>query len=470
MKTINKLIKSTIIYCFSTLIGQGMSFLGIVVFTRLMSKTDYGNYMTYYAYVSIFTVLVGANLFYALNNAYIDKKDDINEFKKSIIVLSGCIALIALIIAEIIGAVVLKKYTYGIIFLGIIHAYGFFVITYRIYAANMENDYKKKALLIIFPNTFQFFFSLGMIYLIKNSAFEARVLGSSLGISSIASIAFVGLMLNKGRLLHFEYWKYALSISIPTILMSLSYMLMQQCDKVMIERILGPDETAVYSVIYYLGYSIMAIDQAAAPVRQAWIFRSLDKNNYKQIKMVQKWYLLFLAFLSSIVILVGPEAIKILTPHDYWQFEYVVPFVFSAFMMMLYRFYTEIILFYKKNIALSFAVTFCAVINILLNYLWIPNYGAVSACYSTVISYAILFLLAFMIASREKPGIYSFKMFLIFLFEVLASAFIFYKSQNIFTVRLLFMFAILVINFIFVCTKRTEVKQILLRGEKKNEE
>ena len=79
---INPLIKSTLLYIIATAIGQGMTFLAIIVFTRMMSKGDYGYYSDYYAFVSLFTVLIGANLYYALNNAYIDKPNEIKVFRK----------------------------------------------------------------------------------------------------------------------------------------------------------------------------------------------------------------------------------------------------------------------------------------------------------------------------------------------------------------------------------------------------
>ena len=98
------------VYFIATVIGQGMTFLGIIVFTRLMSQADYGNYSTYYAYVSIFTVLIGANLFYALNNAYIDKKNEIKEFRKSVLILSTIIMVIMLLIALIVGCAVTHQF------------------------------------------------------------------------------------------------------------------------------------------------------------------------------------------------------------------------------------------------------------------------------------------------------------------------------------------------------------------------
>lgn len=414
-KKVNSLIKSSIIYIMATVIGQGMSFAGMVVFTRLMNQTDYGRYSTYYAYVAIFTVLIGANLYYVLNNGYIDKKDDIKAFRKSVLMLSTIIMLGVLIVALLIVTLILKKVSAFLIIMVALHAYGFFVVNYRIYSANMENDYKIKSWLLILPNTFQLLFSLALILLLPSTSFEARVLGSALGVGIVGGVSYIVMLKCPGKVINLEYWKYALSIAIPTIIMSISYMLMQQCDKVMINRICGDEDTAVYSVIYYLGYAVIAIDQAVAPVRQAWIFKRLDEKNTKEITFMQKWYLLLMLVIAAGVMLAGPEILKIIAPESYWKYEYIVPFVLSACMMVLYRFFTEIILFYKKNIRLSMCVMVCALINIGLNVVLIPKVGAIAACYTTVVAYSILFILTWTVSVKFGGKVYSGKWFMFYI-------------------------------------------------------
>ena len=159
-KKINPFVKASVVYFIATVIGQGMTFLGIIVFTRLMSQADYGNYSTYYAYVSIFTVLIGANLFYALNNAYIDKKNEIKEFRKSVLILSTIIMVIMLLIALIVGCAVTHQFSSFTVIMGALHSYGFFLINYRMYSANMENDYKTKKWLLALPYALQFLVAL----------------------------------------------------------------------------------------------------------------------------------------------------------------------------------------------------------------------------------------------------------------------------------------------------------------------
>ena len=411
-KKINPLLKSSIIYIVATIIGQGMTFLGIIVFTRLMDQNDYGLYSTYYAYVSVVTVLIGANLHYALNNAYIDKKNRIKEFRKSVLCLSFVIMILSSVVVLLAGKILLNEFSVFIIVMLLLHSYGFFVINYRMYSANMENDYKRKQWLLILPYAFQLIIPILFMLFLSQTSFEIRVIGSTVGVCGIAVLLFIEMMRYKGKLIDINDWKYALSIALPSVVMSISYMLMQQCDKVMITNICGSSDTAVYSVIYYLGYAIIAVDQAVAPVRQAWIYQKLDEQDVHEAGNIQKWYLVVIAILTTGLIMAGPEVVKIIAPSSYWQFEYIVPFVVSACMMMLYRFYTEITLFYKKNMILSMCVCVCAIINIILNAVLIPRAGAVAACYTTVVSYFLLFILTGIVSGKCMKHIYSKKVFL----------------------------------------------------------
>ncbi len=422
-KKINPFIKSSVIYIIATIIGQGMTFLGVVVFTRLMGQAEYGEYSTYYACVSILTVLIGGNLYYALNNAYIEKNDEIKGFRKSVLGLSLIIMVIETAILLIVNPLSTDRFSVVIIAFAAMHSYGFFVVSYRIYSANMENDYKKKLWLLILPNIMQFAIALGLILFLPGFTFEARVIGSAIGVDIVASCVFVEMMQCKGKIINEGYWKYAVSIAAPTIVMSLSYMLLQQCDKVMIERICGAEETAIYSVIYYIGYMMVAVDQAAAPVRQAWIFRRLDGGNVSEARKIQKCYLTAMGIMAAILILLGPEIVKLFLPKNYWRMEYIVPFVLSACMMLLYRFYVELILFFKKNTALSVCVLICALLNIALNAWLIPFFGAVTACYTTAVSYGLLFVLMWILSDRNVKGVYSSRYFAVFLLMVLIVAF-----------------------------------------------
>lgn len=465
-KKINPFVKSSIMYIIATVFGQGMSFLGIVVFTRLMNQTDYGNYSTYYAYVSIFTVLIGANLYYALNNAYIDFKQEIVQFRKSVLFLSTVIMVTLLLLALMISQLIWKTAPFFIVLMVAIHSYGFFVINYRIYSANMGNEYKKKALLLVLPNLFQLVFATAFILFFPKISFEARVVGSVVGVGSIAFIEYLRMISCEGKIVNKQYWKYALSISLQTMVMSLSYMLMQRCDTVMITRFCGANETAIYSVIYYLGYAIIVVDQAAAPVRQAWIFHRLEDADMHEARNIQKWYLLCMAVIASCLLLIGPELIKIITPKNYWEFEYIIPFVLSSCFMILYRFFTEILLYYKKNILLSVSVLLCAFINLVLNVIFIPKFGAIAAGYTTVVAYSLLFIITWRISEIYYGKMYVRKYFIFFIIWIGMLSTSCFKLYNHLGLRYILLMVVLICTMFYLLRKKSELFGILLNSNK----
>ena len=462
---INPLFKSSLIYTLATFIGQGMSFVSIIVFTRLMPKTDYGNYSTYYAYVSIFIVFIGANLYVALNNAYIDKKETIHQFRKTVLMLSTIIMLGMSLLAWVLLCLILQKFTAFIIIFATLHSYAFFIINYRTYSANMENDYKKKQWLLILPNTLQFLVALLFVLLMRDNTYEARIAGSTIGLLSIACICFFEIMKCKGPLINVADWKYALSISLPSTIMSISYMIMQQCDKVMITEICGEEDTAVYSVIYYLGYAIIAVDQAVAPVRQAWLYKRLNDRDYKEAKKLQKWYLVLMAVLATGLLTVGELCVKIFAPESYWHFEYILPFVIGACMMMTYRFYTEIIMFYKKNAILSACVVVAAVINVVLNALMIPAYGPVAACYTTVIAYLVLFVLTMIVSEHMIKGVYSKMKFLLFMIWTIFISGVYCATYTHVFLRSLLLILVLSVMIMYLLYRKTEWKPLIWKGK-----
>ena len=296
-----------------------------------------------------------------------------------------------------------------------------FTISCGIYSANMENKWQQKTLLLTLPYALQFLFSLILVLRFREMAYPARVIGCLLGFFPCALAVFVGAMRRPGRLIVHSDWKYGLRLSVPSIAMSVSYMLMQQCDKMMITGICGAEETAVYSVIFYMGYALLAINQAIAPVRQAWVFKHIETVDRSVFQNLQKWYLIGIAFLATGVLMVAPEAVKILAPESYWKYEYIAPFVLSACLSISCGFYSELAMYHKKNLQLSISVMAAAALNIGLNAILIPRVGAVAAAYTTVAAYLLLHVLSSVVIRKVAGGMYSKRMFLFFGLYIIAA-------------------------------------------------
>ena len=457
---ITPLVKSAFFYLLASAFGQGITFAGVLVFTRIMSKQAYGDYSTYYAYVSIFTVLTGGNIYVALNNAYIDKKDVIHEYRKSALALSTVVMFVTATIAITLNTFIYRQFDSFIAILCIVHAYSFFVVTYRTYSSNMENDYKRKLCLLIFPYALQFVFAWILVEAFPEYSFELRAAGSCLGIAVCGIWSYVEMMRCKGKIVNKQYWDYTSRIAFPSIITSLSGMLIMHCDRIMITHFCGSEETAVYSALYYMGYIVVAINLAISPVRQAWLYNKLSSGNKENYKTIQKWYLFIMLVAGSFLIILGKEVVMIFLPSNYWEFKYILPFVLSAFMSILYGFPTEIIMYYKRNGILSTITLISALVNIGLNAFCIPRFGAVAACYTTLASYFLIFLLTQVLVSRMNVEIYSKKAYVVCLaWMVLMFWGTSLEVKEIY--RYITMIIILTVSILYAYKKRNEIFYII---------
>lgn len=423
------------LYIVGTVLGQGMTFLSSVVFTRLMSQYEYGTYSTYYSIVSVLVVLVGCNLYVPLQNAYVDYGENIHSFRKAVLGLSILTFVVVSFVLVFLNITTINSIPLYMTVFALIHGYSFFLVNYRMYADNMEFNYKSKMIMLIAPPTLQFLLSWGAILIFSTHMVEARIVSSTFGVAICGVIGSYSVVQYKGKLIDIGYWSYSLKIAIPSIMMSISYMIMQQCDRVVITALVGAEETAVYSVIYYIGYGVSAVSGAGSAVLSAMIYRYIADKREREISPIQKYYLVFMSFVESFVLMVAPEVIMVISPSQYWDFRYVAPFVLGASLMVAYGLYTNIGMYYKKTGIISICVTISAVINVILNLIFVPRYGAVAACYTTVVAYFILLLTTKAVAMKYNNEVVSSKQILIFVIYSIFICILFSVTHEIVLLR-----------------------------------
>lgn len=458
---VNVHIRSSALFIFANVLGQLFSLLSLAAFTRLMTNAEYGRYVTYYAFVSVFVVFIGGNLYFSLNNAYIDKADRIHEFRKSTLGLSLMIASMWLLTVCSAGFLVFQNWSIPLV--TALHSLGFFVVCYATYSANMENKAARKFWLLIVPNLLQFILPLLYMLISDDRSFLSRAFWSALGVCIVAFPLCLCFLRTPGPIVNTKDWKYALAISIPTIPMSLSSLLLLHCDKMMLTWLKNAEQTAIYSVVYYVSFGLLVVFQAINPVRQAWIFRKLSKNDVYGVHTMQKWYLAFLAFCVMGLFMVAPLVLELLAPQQYRDLALVAPFVAGASVSLLYSFFAEIFLFYKKNWQLSLCVLVGAGSNIILNYLFIPQFGGAAAAYATLVSNLIMFILTGFLVGKYSGVSYSWLYFLLFLIFLAVNMILyFFLIDKSGLLRYAVYVAFLGIMAVWVQTRRREIMQMIL--------
>ncbi|MEI6079847.1 MAG: oligosaccharide flippase family protein, partial [bacterium] len=199
----------------------------------------------------------------------------------------------------------------------------------------------------------------------------------------------------------YRYIKYALFYSAPLILYSLSGVILSQFDRILINKYQGNTSAGLYSFAYNIallqGVFVGAVSLAWMPNFYRYMADGLFEKIEKESGNIIRLYCLASLFL----VYFGKEIGLILARPNFHDSLYLVPIIVSGCLFSsLFSFYGWTIAFYKKNIYLSMVVLFCGTISIFLNVLLIPKFGSVIAAVDSMISYAVMLIIAWLVSSK----------------------------------------------------------------------
>ena len=213
---------------------------------------------------------------------------------------------------------------------------------------------------------------------------------------------------------NFEHLKKGISYSFPLVPSALAILVLDMSDKLLLGSFLGVSSVGGYDIGYKFGSIIFlfytAINLAFAP----FLYRCFSQWEEKEEKnLVSKEQLVGQIYLIYFILIIGVFVVLIISKLLY-QFGYVgtefqysykfVPIVVLG--MLFYCFYgmqSMIVAQTKKTNSILFVVAFCALINIILNYIFIPIYGDIAPAWTTLFSYFLMFVMMALISFRSVP-------------------------------------------------------------------
>jgi len=188
---------------------------------------------------------------------------------------------------------------------------------------------------------------------------------------------------------------------VPLIPGSILDFVVSLSDRYVIGFFMGAKYVGIYSAAYGLGNIISLFLTVTAYILAPTVFNLYDKGKFDEVKnyLSYSWkYLLMLSIPSAfgLSILAKPLLNSLTTPEFISTGKFIVPLV--SFSMVLYGMYVifgEVIQFLKQTKIFALAIGIAGVINIGLNFLFIPLWGVNGAAITTFIAYAIMALIIF---------------------------------------------------------------------------
>ncbi|MTI80462.1 MAG: hypothetical protein FH758_06185 [Firmicutes bacterium] len=456
----NKVVKAGSWYTLTELFLKGLMLLTIPIFTRLLTPADYGLVSLYITWVGIFTVLIGFNLNASITRAKYEFKDSFNNYVSSVIFLSLIIFIIYFILFITFKDFFLKVTGLSdlLFYFMVFQAYFAFIRLSLITKFRVEYKYKFISLISIFIVTTGIILSIFLIlYVFESDKYIGKIIGDGILIIIFGFFFLVYLLKQGKELVNLKYWKYALFFSTPLIIHSLSGIANGQFDRLVINHYFGESLTGIYSFAYNIGMIIAVIvnsmDQAWAP----WVYEKLEENKYKDIKKRAKDYRDIFTIIYGGFLLLSPEIVRIMADESYWEGLNLIPWIFLGYyFMFMYTMEVKVEIYHKKTSLLSLGTFLAGVINIILNLIFVPLYGAIAAAITTAISFLLLFIFHYLLTSRIiKLKLFGLKFHLISILYVSIITSISIVFQDMILIRI---FGILVLLFLLYSKIKFKLK------------
>ena len=231
------------------------------------------------------------------------------------------------------------------------------------------------------------------------------------GIARILSVAILNILLGfffyiynfaKGKCFYNkEYWKFALLFNIPLIPHYLSMVVLSQADRIMIEKMFGTDKVAIYSVAYSVSMIMNIIITSINSSYVPWTYQKVENAEYKDLKKMSNILLALVGIISLVPTLMAPEIIAIMAPSNYSEAIWAIPpIALSVFFIFLYSLFANIEFYFEESYFVTIASIMGAILNIILNAIFMPIGGYLAAGYTTLMCY-IVFALAHYIFMKK---------------------------------------------------------------------
>lgn len=360
------------------------------IFTRLLSVAEIGKFNSLTSWLSILSIVVTLNLIQSIYLGRFDFKEEYDEFVSTVAMLGMFSAAAFYLIcfpfrsslANLLG---LEEYAFDIMCINLIFCQipNVLVAKYR-----AELEYKKSVIISLGCSILVVAASLTCTILFQDKL-KGRIIGLYVAQSVIYFLIFVFLVYKRGSFKG-KYCKYALTICLPLIIHNLAGNLMHSSDRIMIERMDSAESAGFYGVAYSCAMVTNLLRNSMNSAWDPWVYEKINQGKTDTIKKTSYLYLISFSFICLGIIALAPEVLLIMGGEPYLTAKYVVPPVVAAYMFtMVYSLYAGIEQYYRKQKFFATVTTICAVLNIILNYIFIPIYGYIAAAYTTLACMAI---------------------------------------------------------------------------------
>ena len=409
LNTLPPAAKASFWFVISNVALKGISFITTPIFTRLMDVADYGAtsvFVTWEGVISIFATLALAGGVY--NVAQAKYEDDIKAYTSTMISLTFVASLLVYtgcIIFNLLQPSVFELDTPYLLFMWL-QTVTNAAITFWLKRRQFLYDYKSVIIYTFINALLSPVAAIVGILLFPNQAAYAKVIGSGLVGILIGIAIIISTYVQGKKIYNRTYWRYALKFNLPLIPHSLSSILLNSGDKLMINAMIGSAHAGIYGIAHSITGLISLITVAINSALIPFTLQSIKAKKFKGLKSAITGCTILVAIICIGVTLFAKEGILIFATEEYLDAVWFMPtLTMAALFSFIYGIVGNIMLYYEKTWQMSAITIICTAINIVTNYFGIKYVGYIAAGYTTLLCSGIQMIAYYFVLKRYEKHI-----------------------------------------------------------------
>lgn len=461
----NSLINSAIWYTIGSFILKGVNFFTVPIFANLLSLDEMGIITIYSTWSGILSIIVGLGINGTIGSARANLND--NEYKEylSSTLFLGTISFVVIgLITLIFNQPVANIVGIGksLIIILLLESFFSFVINFVTTVFTFERNHKAFLFTSAIVTIVNVVLSLILVINIQNYKYVGRIYGGAIATIIVGIVLYIKIIRKGKKLIDLKYWKFCLPIAIPLIAHNLSHLVLNQADKIMLQKMTTDEVVGMYGTIYTIGALINTVQVAINSAWTPWYFDTLKSKDGKQMRKVSAIYIAVFTLLTIMFILGSPEIVKIMYPKAYWSGIKLLPIIIAGYyFVFLYTFPANYQFYIKETRFIALGTFIAALINVVINFLLIPIMGMYAAAISTLVAYIVLFFMHYLIVKvKFKHVDFPFTFNLYGILAVGVTSIICYVALDNFIIRWLIIIGILSIVTYIILKNFKNIKNI----------
>ncbi len=256
-------------------------------------------------------------------------------------------------------------------------------------------------LLVHFPASVSWFYnpSYGVGY-----AFVANII-----CTVIQQFAFIPEMRGFKYTFNTALWKKMISYSFPILILGIAGILNQTVDKIIFpylftDKVEARVQLGIYGAASKVAMVMMMFTQAFRYAYEPFVFgKNKEEGNKKMYADAMKYFIIF-SLIAYLGVMFYLDIFRYIIAKSYWEGLDVVSIVMLA--ALLVGVYFNLSFWYKLIDETRWGAYFSAIgcgLIIFLNIIWVPTYGYIACAWASLIGYAVVTVLSYVVGQKKYP-------------------------------------------------------------------